>query len=134
MRFHRAQTRLQPQYSALQPKGGAFRLHRDNSGSSGQADFQRKQEWLRRERSEGDPTRTVSSENEHTEEQKLTELEAVLLLSPEGISSRKLAKLAGLADATQARTLLRKLNDKLDVTGRAYRIEEAAGGFTLMTR
>ncbi|GAB5403158.1 MAG: hypothetical protein Aurels2KO_13890 [Aureliella sp.] len=71
---------------------------------------------------------------DESEETKLQQVEAVLFLSPDGISSRKLGKLAGLADATEARTLIRRLNDKLDATGRAYRIEETAGGYTLMTR
>ena len=58
----------------------------------------------------------------------------MLFLTPEGESSRKLAKLAGLADATEARTLIRQINQSLDAQGRAYRIEEVAGGYALMTR
>lgn len=132
--FHRPQSGLQPQYPRLQPRLSSVGLRRDDSNNSGQADFRRKRDWRRSERVDGDETLAAGIDDESTEEQKLSELEAVLLLSPEGISSRKLAKLAGLADATEARTLLRKLNDKLDATGRAYRIEEAAGGYTLMTR
>lgn len=69
-----------------------------------------------------------------SEVEKLRRLEAVLFLSPEGLSSRKLAKLAGLADATEARTLIRQLNLSLDEHGRAYRVEEIAGGYSMMTR
>jgi segregation and condensation protein B len=66
--------------------------------------------------------------------EKRRRLEAVLFLTPEGISSRKAAKLAGLADATEARTLIRQLNLDYDQHGRPYRVEEVAGGFALLTR
>ncbi|MCA9132817.1 MAG: SMC-Scp complex subunit ScpB, partial [Planctomycetales bacterium] len=66
--------------------------------------------------------------------EKTRRLEAVLFLASEELSSRKLAKLAGLADATEARTLIRQINQSLDNDGRAYRIEEVAGGYTMMTR
>lgn len=67
-------------------------------------------------------------------EEKRRRLEAALFLSQQAESSRKLAKLAGLADATEARTLIRQLNEAFDAQGRAYRIEEFAGGYALMTR
>jgi segregation and condensation protein B len=67
-------------------------------------------------------------------EEKRRRLEAAIFLSPEGETSRKLAKLAGLADATEARTLIRQINQSLDAQGRAYRIEEVAGGYAMMTR
>ncbi|MEC8556239.1 MAG: SMC-Scp complex subunit ScpB [Planctomycetota bacterium] len=65
---------------------------------------------------------------------KLQRLEGVLFLSREGLSLRKLAKLAGLADATEARTLIRELNQQLDEQGRAFRVEDIAGGYALLTR
>ena len=68
------------------------------------------------------------------ESEKLRQVEAVIFLSPEGISSRKVAKLVGLADATEARTLIRKLNLNYELGGRSYRIEEVAGGFAILTR
>ncbi len=64
----------------------------------------------------------------------LQRLEAVLMLSREPLSSRKLAQLAALEDGTQARTLLRKLNKLYDDSGRSFRVEEVAGGFQLLTR
>jgi segregation and condensation protein B len=67
-------------------------------------------------------------------DKKLRRVEAVLFLAREGIGSRKLAKLAGLADATEARTLIRQLNGRYDESGRAYRIEEVAGGYMMLTR
>jgi segregation and condensation protein B len=39
-----------------------------------------------------------------------------------------------LADGTEARTLVRKLNRLYDAEGSAFRIEEVAGGLQLMTR
>jgi segregation and condensation protein B len=61
-------------------------------------------------------------------------LEAILLVSREPISSRKLAALADLADATQARTLTRQLNELYDENGHAFRVEEVAGGWMMLTR
>ena len=61
-------------------------------------------------------------------------LEAVLFLAGEPLSSRKLGQLAGLADGTEARTLIRQLNDLYQRGGSAFRAEEVAGGFQLLTR
>ncbi len=61
-------------------------------------------------------------------------LEAVLFLAREPLTTRKLAQFAGLADGTEARTLIRRLNLWYDETGSAFRAEEAAGGFQLMSR
>ena len=71
----------------------------------------------------------VNARDEH-----LAQLEAVLLLTQQPIASRKLAELAGLADGTKARTLVRALNRMYDVQGCAFRAEEVAGGFQLMSR
>lgn len=69
-----------------------------------------------------------------SQEDRLQRVEAVLLLSREPQSSRKVAQLAGLADATEARTLIRLLNQRYDQSSRAFRVEEVAGGFSLLTR
>lgn len=61
-------------------------------------------------------------------------LEGLLFLSPQGISSRKAAKLASLADATEVRTLICQLNEIYDCQFKPYRIEEVAGGYAIMTR
>jgi len=61
-------------------------------------------------------------------------LEAVLLVAREPINSRKLAQYARLSDGTEARTLVRQLNECYDAAGRAFRIEEIGGGFRLLTR
>lgn len=61
-------------------------------------------------------------------------LEAVLFLAREPLSSRKLSQFAGLADGTEARQMIRELNQGYDSGGRAFRIEPVAGGFQLRTR
>ena len=65
---------------------------------------------------------------------RIARLEAILFLSREPLGSRKLAQLAGLADGTKARTLVRALNRRYDAEGSAFRVEEVAGGFQLLTR
>jgi segregation and condensation protein B len=65
---------------------------------------------------------------------RVARLEAMLFLSRHPQTSRKLAELAGLADGTKARTLVRTLNRRYDAHGSAFRVEEVAGGFQLMTR
>lgn len=64
----------------------------------------------------------------------LARLEAVLFLAREPLSSRKLSQYANLADGTQARTLIRRLNAQYDALGRAFRVEQVAGGYQLLTR
>ena len=61
-------------------------------------------------------------------------LETILFLSREPLSSRKLSQYANLADATKARTLVRRLNELYDESSRAFRVEEVAGGYRLLTR
>ncbi len=65
---------------------------------------------------------------------KVSQLEAVLFLAREPLPTRKLAKLAKLADGTEARTLLKRLSQRYDQLGGAMQVVEVAGGFQLMTR
>ena len=65
---------------------------------------------------------------------RLAYLEAVLFLSRQPLPSRRLANLAKLTDGTEARTLIKTLNQSYDEIGRAFRVEEVAGGFQLRTR
>jgi segregation and condensation protein B len=64
----------------------------------------------------------------------LAQLEAILLVADEPLTTRRLAQAAGLADATVARRLLRKLQTLYDKDGAAFQVEELAGGFQLLTR
>jgi segregation and condensation protein B len=61
-------------------------------------------------------------------------VEAILFLAREPLSSRKLCQYSSLADGTQARTLVRRLNERYDAAGRAFRVEQVAGGYQLLTR
>ena len=65
---------------------------------------------------------------------RLARLEAVLLLANEPLPLRKISRFASLADATEARTLTRRLNQLYDSQGTAFRVEEVAGGFQLLSR
>jgi segregation and condensation protein B len=58
----------------------------------------------------------------------------VLFLARESLSTRRIAQLANLADATEARTLLGQLSRCYDDQGRAIQLEQVAGGFRLLTR
>lgn len=64
----------------------------------------------------------------------MARLEAVLLIAREPLSVRRLAQIARLADGTQARTLIRRLTRLYDEQQTAFRVEEFAGGFQLLTR
>jgi segregation and condensation protein B len=65
---------------------------------------------------------------------RLARVEAVLFLAREPINTRKISALANLADGTEARTLIRRLNEFYDRQGSAFRAEEVAGGFQLLSR
>ncbi len=61
-------------------------------------------------------------------------LEATLFLAREPLGLRKLAQLANLADATEARTLLRSLRERFDARGCAFQVAQVAGGYQLLSR
>jgi segregation and condensation protein B len=61
-------------------------------------------------------------------------LEAILFLAREPLPLRKLAQLANLADATEARTLLKNLQARYDERQCAFQIVQIAGGYQLLSR
>ncbi len=65
---------------------------------------------------------------------KLARLEAVLFIAEGALSMRRLAQLATLADAAEARALIDQLNHWYDDDGCAFRIERVATGCQLMSR
>jgi segregation and condensation protein B len=73
---------------------------------------------------------------EPVEEQdaKIARIEAVLFMSREPISTRKLANVAKLADGTEARTLVNLLARRYEQRGSAMQVVEVAGGIQLFTR
>ncbi len=85
-----------------------------------------------------DPTTAVaepaSTEGGPARSEAMARLEAVLFLAREPLGSRKLAQLANLADGTETRTLVRKLNRCYDAEGCSFRVVEVAGGLQLRTR
>jgi segregation and condensation protein B len=91
-----------------------------------------KPDWRRRLPAAAPPAPAASSA--FVRDEATTRLEAVLFLAREPINTRKLAQFAHLADGTEARTLIRRLNRWYDETGSAFRAEEIAGGFQLMSR
>ena len=61
-------------------------------------------------------------------------VEAVLFFSANPLTSRKISQLAGLDDGTQARTIIRKLNQHYNEQNRSFHVKRSAGGFRLLTR
>lgn len=64
---------------------------------------------------------------------KLARLEAVLLVADSALSARRLAQVAMLADATEARTLINRLNAAYESVGTPFRVERVAAGYRLLT-
>src|SRR5262249_45842525 len=64
---------------------------------------------------------------------KLARLEATLLVADAALSPRRLAQIATLADATEARTLINRLNAAYDASASPFRVERVAGGYRLLT-
>lgn len=61
-------------------------------------------------------------------------LEATLIMARKPLTSRKLAQLAFLEDGTQARTMIREMNENYDRIGRAFHVKRVAGGYQMLTR
>jgi segregation and condensation protein B len=70
----------------------------------------------------------------HVRSEELARLEAALFLAREPLTTRRLAKLARLDDGTRARSLIKELRLLQDAAGSAFRVEQIAGGFQLLTR
>lgn len=70
----------------------------------------------------------------HGRSEELARVEAALFLAREPVTLRRLARLAGLADGTRARVLIRELRRLHDDAGTAFRVEQIAGGYQLLTR
>jgi segregation and condensation protein B len=74
------------------------------------------------------------AEGELTRDERLALVEAALLAADEPLTARKLAAAAALADAAEARRLVRRLHALYEQDGTAFQVEELAGGFQLLTR
>jgi segregation and condensation protein B len=65
---------------------------------------------------------------------RLAAVEAALMAADEPLTGRRLAAVAGLADAAEARRLVARLRELYDQDGTAFQVEELAGGWQLLTR
>lgn len=65
---------------------------------------------------------------------RLARLEAALLIADGAVPARRLAQVARLIDAKEVQQLIHVLNESYDRTRSAFRIEQTAAGYTLMTR
>ena len=61
-------------------------------------------------------------------------VEAALLAADEPLTLRRLAAVAGLADISQTRRIVERLQALYERDGTAFQVEELAGGFQLLTR
>jgi segregation and condensation protein B len=81
-----------------------------------------------------DLTTDRQAEGELARSPQVAAVEAALFAADEPLAPRRLADVAGLADAAAARRLIRKLQALYDLDGSAFRVEELAGGYQLLTR
>ncbi len=65
---------------------------------------------------------------------KQARLEAALFVAESALSAKKLAQIAVLADTREALEIIQQLNAGYDATYSAFRIEQVAAGFRLLTR
>jgi segregation and condensation protein B len=79
-----------------------------------------------------EPVQQPSGQHRRSEE--LARLEAALFLAREPLTTRRLAKLARLDDGTRARSLIKELRHLQEASGAAFRVEQIAGGFQMLTR
>lgn len=64
----------------------------------------------------------------------LARVEAALFAADEPLTARRLASAAEVADAAEARRLVRRLAGLYDQGDSAFQVEEVAGGYQLLTR
>ncbi len=69
-----------------------------------------------------------------TRDARLALVEAVLFATEEPLPAKRIAALAGLKDAVEARRLVRRLQSLYEQDGTSFQVEELAGGFQLLTR
>jgi segregation and condensation protein B len=80
------------------------------------------------------PEEEGAAADELARDARLARLEAALFLADEPLAARRLAAVADLADAAEARRLLDRLRALYDRDGTAFQVEERAGGYQLRTR
>ena len=88
---------------------------------------------IRREAESLEPHTTLAP-GHFLRDEKMARLEAALFVSQDALPARRLAHVATLADATEVRTLIKRLNEFYDASQTAFRIERVAAGYQLLTR
>ncbi len=75
-----------------------------------------------------------AAQGELAREPALAWIEAALLAADQPLPAKRLAHVAGLTDAAEARRLIRKLQALYESDGTAFQVQELAGGFQLLTK
>lgn len=76
----------------------------------------------------------VAGTGQFVRSNRMARVEAVLLISNAAVTTRKLAQLATLADAAEAKSLVEKLNHAYDNSNSSFRIERVAAGYRMLTK
>jgi len=74
------------------------------------------------------------AQGESARDPPLAAVEAALLVADEPLTPRRLAAIAALTDATEARRLVRRLQEFYERDGSAFQVDETGGGYQLLTR
>ena len=82
--------------------------------------------------SENDPP--TSNRWPTDEASRVKRIEAILVMARKPLTARKISDLAELEDGTEARSLIKKLNQHYDEHRRAFHVKRVAGGYQLRTR
>jgi len=90
--------------------------------------------WMLTEATGGDSGGEADVPGQQVRSEELARLEAAMFLAREPLTTRRLAKLARLADGSRARVLLKELRRLQDAAGSSFRVEHIAGGYQLLTR
>lgn len=81
-----------------------------------------------------DLTAEETTREPYARDGKLARVEAALVMADEPLPARRLAEVAGLADAAEARAMIERLAVLFGAGGSAFQVEEIAGGYQLLTR
>jgi segregation and condensation protein B len=81
-----------------------------------------------------EPAAAVIAGGMHVRTDEVARVEAALFMAREPVSPRRLARLAGLADASRTRAILKELRRLHDAAGTAFRVEQIAGGYQMLSR
>ena len=107
----------------MEPSSNTFGPSSGGWSSSGPAAIERY--WRRRPAESGSTRRDI---------ERLARVEAALFVADRPLTAARLAKAAVLLNAAEARELVASLNVSYDAAGAAFRVDELASGYRLLTR